>query len=70
MQGLAARGALGFANRATHNLWVLLQEAEQIQAHLAEDSDSAWYSGHIENSIYRPLIDYLAQRQGYASGLR
>lgn len=63
MEGLAARGTVGFANRATHNLWVLLQEAEQIQSHLKAGTYPHWYVAHIENSIYRPLIDYLVHHR-------
>lgn len=61
LTGLALRGTAGFANRAAHNLWVLLDEIRQIDAHRANGTYEMWYAGHIENSIYRPLIDYLIQ---------
>lgn len=61
LAGLGLRGTTGFANRAAHNLWVLLQEATQVQTHLAAGTYASWYASHVENSIYRPLIDYLIQ---------
>jgi 7-cyano-7-deazaguanine tRNA-ribosyltransferase len=59
VEGLRARGLQGFCHRATHNLWTLLEEARLIEVHLADGSYTTWYAGHIENSIYRPLIDEL-----------
>jgi hypothetical protein len=49
----------GFCNRATHNLWVLLEEARQISEHLEANSYTGWYESHVENSTYKPLIEYL-----------
>jgi 7-cyano-7-deazaguanine tRNA-ribosyltransferase len=59
IEGLRASGIDGFCNRATHNLWTLLEETRQIEEHLIQGSYETWYQGHIDNSIYRPLIDYL-----------
>jgi hypothetical protein len=59
LDGLRAGGLAGFANRATHNLWTLLHEAEQIEAHRAAGAYAAWYRQHLDNSIYRPLIAQL-----------
>lgn len=56
VNGLKASGVDGFCNRATHNLWVLLQEAEAIKAHLEANTYSDWYQSHVENSIYRTLV--------------
>lgn len=56
IEGLKARGIQGFSNRATHNLWTLLEEAHQIEAHLADYSYQTWYERHLDNSIYLPLI--------------
>ena len=57
--GLRARRIHGFMNRATHNLWTLLEEARLIKHHLAKGTYREWYGDHVENSSYRPLIDYL-----------
>jgi len=64
IEGLKASRMHGFCNRATHNLWTLLDEARQIEAHLTDGTYETWYDQHVENSVYRPLIDYvLEQRQ-------
>lgn len=54
--GLQANKLEGFCNRATHNLWVLLQEARAIQGHLAANTYRDWYQSHVENSVYRTLV--------------
>lgn len=61
LASLQAGGKAGFAHRAAHNLWVLLNEAELIRAHLAAGDYLAWMLGHLDNSTYRPLIVDLAQ---------
>lgn len=63
LAGLQAGGSAGFCNRATHNLWTLLEEVRQIEDHLAADSYHSWYGTHLDNTIYRPLIDCLLKRQ-------
>ena len=60
--GLKSAGLAGFCNRATHNLWTLLREASQIDRHLKRNTYTEWYETHVENSTYRPLIDYLVNR--------
>jgi 7-cyano-7-deazaguanine tRNA-ribosyltransferase len=60
--GLRASGIDGFSNRATHNLWTLLHEAEQIEAHLAGGTYAGWYPRHLDNSVYRPLITQAARQ--------
>ena len=55
-KGLVERGVGGFAHRATHNLWTLLQEAREIDTHLTNGSYEHWYLTHVQNSVYRPLI--------------
>jgi hypothetical protein len=37
----------------------LLEETRQIEEHLNQGTYETWYQEHIDNSIYRPLIDYL-----------
>lgn len=53
---LSAGGIGGASHRATHNLWVLLQEAKQIEGHLAGSTYRKWYRDHLDNTIYGPLI--------------
>jgi hypothetical protein len=54
--GLQANGVEGFCNRATHNLWTLLDEARQIDEHLEAGTYQGWYIDHVRNSTYLPLI--------------
>lgn len=61
--GLKADKVFGFGNRATHNLWVLLEENRQIQKRLGKTSYAKWCEQHLDNSIYLPLIKQLLQRQ-------
>ncbi|HZU14972.1 MAG TPA: hypothetical protein VFB58_19215 [Chloroflexota bacterium] len=65
MDGLRASGTVGFCYRATHNLWVLLEEAGLIDEQLTTGTYVDWYAGHISNSIYRPLIDQLLSKCGH-----
>jgi 7-cyano-7-deazaguanine tRNA-ribosyltransferase len=57
LAGQRASGTHGFSCRATHNLWTLLQEAQLIEQHLTAGTYGHWYAGHLDNSIYRPLIE-------------
>jgi 7-cyano-7-deazaguanine tRNA-ribosyltransferase len=57
--GIRAGGTEGFCNRATHNLWTLLEEVRLIEAHLSVGAYNYWYQRHLDNTIYRPLIDQL-----------
>lgn len=59
--GLLAAKTAGFCNRATHNLWTLLDEARLIDDHLRAGSYRGWYRGHLDNTVYLPLIDRLVQ---------
>ncbi len=61
--GLQAGAIQGFCNRATHNLWTLLDEAQQIEWHLADGTYEEWYERHVDNSTYRPLIDYVLTKR-------
>ena len=63
IDGLRARGIAGFAHRATHNLWTLLREAEEITQHLSDGSYPDWYAAHLDNTVYRPLIDRLVRKR-------
>lgn len=63
IQGLQACGIEGFCNRATHNLWVLLEETGHILNHISNNTYETWYEEHLDNSIYRPLIKYLLDQR-------
>ncbi len=54
--GLKAPGLSGFCNRATHNLWILLDEARWIEKHLGARTYLANYRRRLDNSTYLPLI--------------
>lgn len=62
--GLRVSGIQGFCNRATHNLWVLLKEASDIDAHLLDGTYPGWYRNHLDNSTYLRLIQQLASSIG------
>ncbi len=64
LEGLRAPGLQGFCHRATHNLWTVLEEAHLIETHLAAGRYMTWYTQHINNSVYRPLIDELVRLLG------
>lgn len=59
LTGLQAGGSMGFCNRATHNLSTLLEEVTEIESHLSDGSYPEWYSTHLDNTIYLPLISQL-----------
>lgn len=54
--GLRANKSFGFQNRATHNLWTLLDEVRQLDEHLTAKTYADWYLSHVQNSTYLPLI--------------
>jgi queuine/archaeosine tRNA-ribosyltransferase len=56
VDGLKAGALHGFCNRATHNLWVLLDEAREVDRRLGDGSYGGWFENHLENSIYLPLV--------------
>jgi 7-cyano-7-deazaguanine tRNA-ribosyltransferase len=58
-EGLRALGVQGFRNRATHNLWTLLEEADWIKKRLRNKTYKDEYVNHLDNSIYRQLIDHV-----------
>lgn len=61
VEGLKKDRTHGFCNRATHNLWTLLEENRMIQEHLADKTYVEWYKEHLHNSTYRPLIDQIVE---------
>ena len=62
LEGLKKDKTFGFCNRATHNLWTLLEENRMIQEHLKDKTYTEWYKEHLHNSTYRPLIDLLVEK--------
>jgi hypothetical protein len=56
---LKANGVKGFYHRATHNLWVLLTEVKEVELSLSDGTYRDWYQGHLDNSTYRPLVEYV-----------
>jgi 7-cyano-7-deazaguanine tRNA-ribosyltransferase len=60
--GLKMRGLKGFCNRATHNLQVLLGEAEWVRNRIAAGSYARAYGRRLDNTVYRPLIKKLVAR--------
>jgi len=56
IEGLKANGLGGFCNRATHNLWVLLDEARWLEKHFRAKTYASNYRRRLDNSTYLPLI--------------
>jgi 7-cyano-7-deazaguanine tRNA-ribosyltransferase len=56
LKGLKAHGLAGFCNRATHNLWILLDEARWLDKHLTAGTYEKNYRRRLNNSTYLPLI--------------
>ncbi len=63
LEGLTAKASVGFRNRATHNLWTLLEEAKWISEKLKTKEYKNFYRERLENSTYRQLVDYLVLRE-------
>jgi 7-cyano-7-deazaguanine tRNA-ribosyltransferase len=58
-KGLKANKLYGFCCRATHNLWVLLEENLWLKQHVGDRTYAEYYGDRVDNSTYRPLIDAL-----------
>lgn len=56
LEGLTASKSHGFGNRATHNLWVLLNEVAEVEGRLGDGSYGDWFEGHLDNSVYVSLV--------------
>ncbi|MGI8467774.1 MAG: hypothetical protein ACR2N3_04910 [Pyrinomonadaceae bacterium] len=63
LDGLTTPASQGFRNRATHNLWTLLEEAKWISEKLDSGEYKHLYQERLEGSTYRQLVDYLAARK-------
>lgn len=68
--GLRTNGIQGFANRATHNLWILLQEARWVAARLANGTYPRCYRLRLENTVYLPIIAKVLQRLQWGANER
>jgi 7-cyano-7-deazaguanine tRNA-ribosyltransferase len=55
--GLRGHGIDGFCNRATHNLWVLLEEANWVQKRSEAGTYERFFRQRLDNSIYLPLVE-------------
>ena len=62
IEGLSASGTIGFARRATHNLYVLLEELNEIDNRLMNGSYHTWYSTYVFNGTFLRLIDYALRK--------
>ena len=56
VDGLKASKLHGFSCRATHNLWVLLDENRWLSKHLGAGTYAANYKRRLDNSVYTPII--------------
>jgi 7-cyano-7-deazaguanine tRNA-ribosyltransferase len=63
ISGLMAKGIHGFSNRATHNLWVLVQEAAWISKHMDRGTYWARFRARLDNSTYLRLIEKVAAQK-------
>jgi 7-cyano-7-deazaguanine tRNA-ribosyltransferase len=59
IDGLKADKLFGFCNRATHNLWVLLDEGCWLGEHLLANTYEDNYRNRLDNSTYLPLVTQL-----------
>jgi queuine/archaeosine tRNA-ribosyltransferase len=59
--GLKASKLHGFCCRATHNLWVLLQENRWLTKHIPAGTYPRNYAKRVDNSTYKPIIEELLE---------
>jgi 7-cyano-7-deazaguanine tRNA-ribosyltransferase len=64
LEGILAKRIEGFCNRATHNLWVLLEEARWVEDHLTSGTYEDNYEDRVDNSIYKRLIQKAVELSG------
>lgn len=64
VEGLKADLLHGFCCRATHNLWVLLEENRWLDQHVSAETYAENYGARVDNSVYRPIIDELLKLVG------
>jgi len=56
LSGLKKNGLAGFCNRATHNLWVVVDEARWVKQEIEAGSYEKNYLNRLNNSTYSRLI--------------
>jgi 7-cyano-7-deazaguanine tRNA-ribosyltransferase len=59
VDGLRASRLNGFCCRATHNLWILLEENRWLAKHISAGTYARNYSRRVDNSTYKPIIEEL-----------
>ena len=70
VEGVKASKLQGFCCRATHNLWVLLEENRWLQEQIPAGTYVEKYTDRLDNSTYRPIIDELLGLLGRRVGTR
>jgi 7-cyano-7-deazaguanine tRNA-ribosyltransferase len=60
-KGLKASKLHGFCCRATHNLWVLLDENRWLTKHITAGTYARNYKRRVDNSTYKPIIEELLE---------
>ncbi len=61
VRGLKASKLHGFCCRATHNLWVLLEENRWLTKHISAGTYTRNYMKRVDNSTYKPIIEELLE---------
>jgi tRNA-guanine family transglycosylase len=56
VEGIKASKLHGFCCRATHNLWVLLEENRWLAKHISAGTYQQNYRRRVQNSTYKPII--------------
>lgn len=56
ISGLAGTGQAGFCHRASHNLWMLLDEVRWVKDAVDLGKYASTWESRLDNSIYKPLI--------------
>lgn len=63
LRGLKGSKLRGFCCRATHNLWVLLDENRWLNERLARNTYRRCYARRLDNSVYKPIVEKLLELQ-------
>ncbi|HSE97195.1 MAG TPA: hypothetical protein VLD57_02920 [Blastocatellia bacterium] len=63
IKGLKANRIEGFWNRATHNLWTVLEEETWIKRNIRAGTYKDNNKERLNNSTYRPLIKYVLENR-------
>ena len=68
IKGLRAAGVHGFACRASHNLWVLYDELDWLNSHIADGTYGRVFQHRLKNSAYRGIVDMISAIVGRGNG--